>query len=138
MVDEKFPYGMNAVIANFTVESPEVYLEDPKIGIRLAYIGNLLENEIKGDADLNGRIAYQAEEGVFYLRDFEIVGFSINQTDFSQQEILKAAIESIVNNCLDDHPIHRLNQAEFKEKLGKLLLREIRVRGENLILVLGP
>ncbi len=145
VVDEKFPYHKNAVIARFRLESPEVYLSDPNIGVKLAYYGDLLDKEIEGRADFCGQIAYKATEGAFYVSDFDVVDISVDQASFSEPDKLEAALLMMVNNYLlkivndylDGYPVYCLDQTDFKENLGKLLIKGVRVQGNNLVVALG-
>ncbi|HOD52601.1 MAG TPA: DUF1439 domain-containing protein [Candidatus Hydrogenedentes bacterium] len=136
MVDKKFPYDKNAVVARFKLDSPEVYFAGSNIGMKLNYYASLFDKELQGNADFNGRLAYKPEEGAFYLTDFDIVDITINQANFSHEDQLKTAILKVVNNYLDGYPVYRLDEAGFKQKLGKLLLKEVRVEGESLIVVM--
>ncbi|MBN2310460.1 MAG: DUF1439 domain-containing protein [Candidatus Hydrogenedentes bacterium] len=137
MVDAKFPYDKNVVVARFTLRSPEIYLAEPNIGMKLAYSANFLSKKISGTVDFNGQIVYKAEEGAFYLSDFDIVEIAVEQANFSDQAQLKDAIHEVVNNYLDGFPVYRLNPDDFKQNLSKLLLKDVRVHGDDVIVVLG-
>jgi uncharacterized protein DUF1439 len=137
MVDQKFPYDKNAVVARFTLTSPEIYLSDPNIGMKLKYSANLFNKEIAGMVDFNGKITYRPEEAAFYMTDFDIVEITVDQANFSHQDKLKAGILKVVNNYLDGYPVYRLNQDDYKQNLGKVLLKSVRVKGDNVLVDLG-
>lgn len=135
-LNKKFPYDKNAIIARLTLDSAKVYFKNENIGLKLSYYGNFLNKEIKGIVDFNGKIFYNNSKGAFYLHEFEIAEISVNESNFSQQEKLEATVLKIVKNYLDDYPVYRLNQGDFKQNLAKLALKDISVQGENLAILL--
>jgi hypothetical protein len=137
MVDKKFPFDKNVVIARLTLDSPAVYFKDKNIGMKLNYYGNFLNKEIKGGIDFNGKITYRQKQGAFYLTDFNIVTITVSDANFSNEEKLKTTILKITNNYLDDYPVYRLDQTDFKQNIAKLLLRDLKIEGEELVITMG-
>jgi len=135
-LDKKFPYDKNAIIARLTLDSTKVYFKGKNIGFKLSFYGNFLSKEIKGIVDFNGNIFYRHEKGAFYLKDFEIAQIAVNEANFSQKGKLEATVLKIVKNYLDDYPVYRLNQDDFKQNIAKLILKDISVQGENLSILL--
>ena len=137
MVDHKFPFDKNIVIARLTLDSPSVYFKNENIGMKLNYFGNFLNKEVKGVVDFNGQLIYKKDKGAFYLSQFEIVEISINENNYSDMEKLKSSISNITTNYLDDYPVYRLNQKDFKQSLALLFLKEIKVNSSSLIITMG-
>jgi len=137
MLDKKFPIDKNAVIARLTLDSPSVYFKKKNIGMKLHYYGNFLNKEITGCADFNGHLSYKRDKGAFYLTDFNIADIAVNDANFSNKEKLRAVVLKILNNYLDDYPVYRLDQKDFKHNLAKLMLKNLNIVGESLVITLG-
>lgn len=137
LVSKKFPYDRNVLIARLSVQAPEVYFKEKRIGVKLSYYGNFLGEEIKGSADFNGNIIYKSQTGAFYLSDFIISDIAFNEHNFSGKDKLQKLIDSIISNYLNDFPIYRLNRDDFKQNLARLLIKDVFVRNDDVIIVLG-
>lgn len=134
-LDEKFPVDKNVVVARITLSSPEVYLKDPCIGMKMMYVGNLMEKEVQGDLDVNGHLVYR--KGAFYLDDFKIVNFTVNEKEFSSEGKLKKIVMKILKNYMDGYPVYRLKQSDFKQSLAKLLLKDVVIFNDELVVTIG-
>jgi hypothetical protein len=137
LINKKFPIDRNLIIARLTLETPSVYFKQQNIGVKMNYIGNFLTEEIKGSFDVNGRIAYKQDKGAFYLTDINIEEFEVNGLDLANGDKIKNVMQNIANNCLEKYPVYKLNQDKFKQKIAKIFLEELTVKGETLIIKLG-
>ena len=136
-VSKKFPYDKDVRIARFTVQTPEVYFKGKNIGLRAVYSGNLLKKEIRGSVDVNGNIIYRPETGAFYLHDFIISDITVNEKDFLEKVKVQKIIDEIISNNLDGFRIYRLNPHDYKQNLARLYVKDIFVRNDDLVVVLG-
>jgi hypothetical protein len=134
-VNQKFPVSKNVFIASYTLDSPVVYFADKNIGMKLMYRGNLLNMQISGSVDFNGRLVYRQEEQSFFLTDLQIVEIIVNNGSYSADEALKAVLTNIANTYLEKYPVYQLNQE--KQKVAKRLLKDIKVEKEALVLKMG-
>lgn len=137
MLDKKFPYDKNVIIARLTFDSPAVYFAEKNIGLKLNYYGKFLDKEIKGFLDFNGQIAYKQKNGAFYLSNFDIVEIVVDNGDFSNVEKLKTTILKIVEKYLAMFPVYKLDQNDFKKNLASLLIEDVNVKNEQLVITLG-
>lgn len=137
MVDAKFPYDKNVILARLTLESPNIYFVEKNVGMKLNYSGKFIEKEINGTINFNGQIYYKPEKGAFYLNEFNIVEIIVDDANFSQKENLQKTVTQIIDNYLDDYPVYTLKPENFKQKLAKLFLKDVFVRNENLVVVIG-
>jgi hypothetical protein len=135
MIDKKFPDDHNMVFMRIILMDPKIYFKNTNIGINLLYKGNYLEKEIEGKLDFNGHIRYK--KGAFYLDSLEIVEVSMNEKEFSSNGKLNKIILNTLKNYLDNYPVYKLKQSDFKQNLAKLLLQDITVDGDNLKVVVG-
>ena len=136
-VSKKFPYEKDVGIAHFTVQTPEVYFKGKNIGLRAVYSGNPLNKEIRGSVDVNGNIIYRPETGAFYLHDFIISDITVNEKDLLGKVKVQIIIDKIISNYLDGVLMYRLNPHDYKQNLARLYLKDIFVRDDDLIVILG-
>jgi hypothetical protein len=136
-VSKKFPYEKDVGIARFTVQTPEVYFKGKNIGLRAVYFGNLLKKELRGSVDVNGNIIYRPETGAFYLHDFIISDITVNEKDFLEKVKVQKIIDETISNYLDGFRIYRLNPHDYKQNLARLYVKDIFVRNDDLVVVLG-
>ena len=136
-VSKKFPYDKDVGIARFTVQTPEVYFKGKNIGLRAVYFGNLLKKEIRGSVDVNGNVVYKPETGAFYLHDFIISDLTVNEKDLLEKVKVQKIIDKIISNYLDGFFLYRLNPNDYKQNLARLYVKDIFVRNDDLVIVLG-
>lgn len=136
-VFKKFPYDKDVGIARFTVHPPEVYFKGKNIGLKAVYSAHLLEDEIRGFVDVNGHIIYKPETGAFYLHDFVISDFTVNKKDLLEKIKIQKIIDKVISNYLDGFRVYRLNPHDHKQNLARLYVKDIFVRDDNLVVVVG-
>jgi len=134
-IEKKFPYDKNALIARTILTDPEIYFQDSSIGARFKFWANFLEKEVNGKLDLNGNIKY--EKGKFYLTDFNVVNFSIDEKEVSGEKKLVKIIHNLIINYIDKYPVYTLKQSDFKQNLAKMLLKDLTVKGDSLCVTIG-
>ena len=137
LMNKKFPIDGNLLIARLTLDTPNVYFKDQRIGLKMNYSGNFLAEEIKGYMDINGQIMYKQGKGAFFLTDLNIEKFEVNGRNFSNEEKIKTVVQNIANNCLAEYPVYQLNQKNFRQKIAKVFLKELTIKGETLVVRLG-
>ena len=136
-VSKKFPYDKDVGIARLTVQSPEVYFKGKNIGLKAVYYGNLLEKDIEGSVDLNGSIVYTPETGTFYLHDLVLSDVTVNEANLLEKVSLQRIIDEIIRTYLDGFPIYRLDPHDYKQNLARLLVKDVFIRDDDLVIVLG-
>jgi hypothetical protein len=136
-VSKKFPYDKDIGIARLTMEAPEVYFKGKNIGLKAVYFANLLEKEIRGSVDVSGHVIYKPETGSFYLHDFVVSDITINDKDLLEKIKIQKIIDKIISNYLDGYRIYRLNPRDHKQNLARLYVKDIFVRNDDLVVVVG-
>jgi len=136
-ISKKFPYQKDALIARLTMQTPEVYFKGKNIGLRVFYYGNFLAQEIKGFVDVYGNITYEPETGTLYLHDFTIADITANENNLLEKINLQKIIDKVATDYLDGLPVYRLDPHDYKENLARLLVKDIFVRNDDLVIVLG-
>jgi len=136
-VSRKFPYSKDVGIARFTLQDPEVYFKGRNIGLRAVYYGNLLDKEVRGSVDINGNVIYKPETASFYIHDFTIADITVNESNILEKVKYQKIIEKAISSYLEGIRIYRLDPHDSKQNLARSLVKDIFVRGDNLVLVLG-
>jgi hypothetical protein len=137
MVNRKFPYDKNAIMARVTLRSPVIYFAGNSIGMKLEYYGSFLTTEIQGTVNFTGQLSYNPDSGAFYLNDFKIVDIQANDKNFAGVEGLKTLVGNFVNSYLTGYPVYRLDPDDFKQNMAKRFLKDVSVKGENLAVTLS-
>jgi hypothetical protein len=137
LINKKFPIDRNLILARLTLETPDVYFKDQKVGIKMNYKGNFLADKIEGHMDVNGRITYKQKKGAFYLTDIKIEEFEVNGLNLSNEENFKNVVQNVANNCLEEYPVYQLSQKNFRQKIAKIFLKELTINKEALVIRLG-
>ena len=136
-VSKKFPYDKDIGFARFTVQSPEVYFKGKNIGLRAVYFAHLLDKEVRGSLDVNGNVVYKSETGSFYLHDFTVEDITLNEKDLLEKVKIQKIIDKIISNYMDGFRIYRLNPHDHKQNMARSYIKEIFVRNDDLVVVLG-
>jgi hypothetical protein len=138
LLEKKFPIEKDVVLAKLTLHSPKVIFHGGnQIGLRLQYDAGLLGKHAVGEVAFHGPPVYRSEEGAFYLSALTIDELTINDDSLSHKEKLRARISSVLDAVMPHVPLYHLRQQDFKHKLAKLLLKQVRVEGDELILTMG-
>jgi hypothetical protein len=137
LLEQKFPIDKDVLLAKLTLRSPKVYFQGNDLGMRLQYAASLLGKVVAGQVAFHGAPVYRPEEGAFYLSSLTIAEFSVDEHNLSNKEKLREKVSVMLDAVMPHVPLYRLKQEDFKHLLAKLLLKKIRVEGENLILTMG-
>lgn len=143
-IAEQFPYTKKLMggLATLELINPKVTLEEDKILVSADLNANALTFETEGDAKLSGKVHYKPEDKAFYLHDFEVLDLNLDDTDLKGaiKRTLVDGVNVAASEYLEDIPIYSLESAEnqnWKLSLGKKLLKEVKTRKGELVLVLG-
>lgn len=137
IADSIFPYEKNLLLASFKLQSPQIYFQGQYVGMKLQYYGNFLNKEVKGEAVLYGQILYKPSEGAFYVSNFQVADVTIDRPDIVSRERVKEYMTTLAGSYLKEYPVYRLNPNDYKQNLAKMLLKNIGIRGDNIVLNLG-
>jgi hypothetical protein len=136
-INKDFPINEDVVVSSITIDTPLVYFADTNVGLKSKYNGYFLKKDVSGIVDFNGQVTYNEDEGAFYLSNFNLVNFTVNDADLSNQEELRSLIETVINKYLGHYPIYKLDPSKYKEKLAGMLIKDVKVEDDKLILLLG-
>jgi len=138
MVEKKFPIEKSSLVANIKLSSPSVFFQGNCIGLTMQYSAFLLISEVGGNVSFQCRPVYKPENATFYMSDFVLTDITMNSVNsFIGKDKLMGIISGIVNSYFKDYPLYRLNPDDYKQNLAKTMLKDVSVRGDNLILLLS-
>lgn len=137
-VSKKFPFERDAGLGRVTVHDPEVYFIDQKVGLRVLYAAHLLTRQVRGSLDVRGKIVYRNESGTFHLHELTIADLVVNEEKVLEKYNLQKIVGMVVADYLDGFRLYRLDPRDSKQNLARSILKDVFVRDDNLVLVVGP
>ena len=141
-LQQHFPYQKRTMgILQFELNQPDV--EFSPVGGRISItmqttleISAVLRRD--GVLRISGVPSYQSGEGAFYLSSPRIDQFTIEGLAEKYSNMASSAISGVVATLYANKPIYRLDtQSSNKQKITKLVLRDIRITENYLVAVLG-
>jgi hypothetical protein len=142
-LDSKFPISKRyLLVLNLTLADPRVALTEgsDRVGFGITATTNVRvnENDLTGDAYVTSRIRYYPEEGSLRLVDPRVEEFTISLLPPEYEDEVLAAADLATQEILTDYELYRLDQADFKQRIAKLVIRDVVVQGGRLRITLGP
>lgn len=90
-----------------------------------------------GAVDMSGAIDYQPARGEFYLTDPVIETLRIDGVPDRYAEQSRSVIESALVEYYRTRPIYTLEGTDAAKVAGRLLLKDVTVKNEQLVVTLG-
>jgi hypothetical protein len=142
-LDAKFPISKRYLLVfNLTLADPRVALSEgsDRVGFGITAKTNVRVNrkDLTGEAYVTSRIRYYPEEGSLRLVDPRVEEFLISLLPEEYEDEVLAAADLAAAEVLTDYELYRLDQADFKQRLAKLVIRDVVVRNGRLRIMLGP
>lgn len=138
---EHLPYKKKALaILEFEFDQPEVELSATSERISVSMQITLdIAGRTKRDGQIivSGSPSYRVGEGAFYLTNPRIDEFSFEGLSSKYSGMASKAVTGIVRTLYADKPLYELNTGYSKQRITKLVLRELSVTDTHLIAVLG-
>lgn len=137
-VNVKFPIDKNMILARVTMANPKVYFANENIGFICEYAGQALSKSVNITVDVQGKLVYNKDKGEFYLQNFEVIAYNVNSSaNFEMNSEIRDGIVNILNNYMDKYPVYTLSKKDMKQRAAKRILKDIRVDGDNLLVMLS-
>ncbi len=138
MTEKKFPIEKDSRLANIRLFSPQVFFMNDSIAMTMKYSASLLISEVGGTVSFKCKPVYRPENTSFYMSGFELTNITMNNiSSFIGKDQLMSLISMIVNGLFGDTPLYQLNPYDYKQNMAKMLLKSVRVKGDNLVLQLS-
>jgi hypothetical protein len=141
-LDARFPISEQYLIVfRLTLADPEVVLREgsDRIGLGVSAHTNVRVNEedLTGKAHITTKIRYDPGKGSLLLVHPDVEEFTISLLPEEYGDEVMLAANLSARKFLNNYEIYKLNQADFKQRLVKLVLREVVVHNGVLRITLG-
>ncbi|HQP29916.1 MAG TPA: DUF1439 domain-containing protein [Deltaproteobacteria bacterium] len=137
MVEKKFPIEKQASPAKIKLFAPKVFFQGNSMGLDLQYRASVLFGEIGGSIAFTCKPVYRPETACFYMSDFVMTRFTVNNVVSLENDTITGLISTIMNSAFKDHPLYKLNQDDYKQNLAQMMLKQVSVRGDDLVLLMA-
>jgi hypothetical protein len=142
-LDRKFPIRKKyLMVLELTLADPEVALREgsDRVGFDVAAFTNVIVNaeDLEGTASVSSTIRYDRKEGALLLVDPRVEDLTISLLEEKYQDGVKEVANIAADEYLDDYEIYKLDQSDFKQKIAKLIIKDVVVEDGLLKITLGP
>lgn len=132
---EKKKYFVTVILSN-----PDVNLADGnnEIGV-FSHVKVIAPGGIQGTGKVSivGSLRYDADKGVFFFNDPEIVNIEVDDVPEKYLPNIKNIAQSVAGKVLATRPVYKLNDDNLKHKLAKSVLQSIKVEKSKLLVELS-
>ena len=90
-----------------------------------------------GEVEIAGKPRYEPDRGAFFLDGARVVDSRFPGLGQSQARTVSELASGLLAESLRKEPIYVLDDADARQALARLVLREVRVRDGKLLLVVG-
>jgi len=141
-LDAKFPISKTHLgLLTITYSNPRVILEEGsdrlQVGADAEAVLAMNARRAKGSARISGTLEYARESGEFLLKDARVESLNIDGLPGAHAEKAREIASAAVKQFLERKPVYKLDQADMKQSLAKLLLKGVKVRNKALVVSMG-
>ena len=142
-LDKRFPITKQyLMLLELTLADPIVELREgsDRVGFGVSAATNVRVDgeDLTGRAHMTAAIRYVPERGSLFLVDPSLEQLDISLLPDKYKNAVTQAASLATQEFLDDYEIYKLEQSDFKQRLAKLILRDIVVEDGLLRITLGP
>lgn len=139
-IDAMLPIKKETFIVVVTVDQAQVLLLENTDKVALhskLFVNSVAGINAQGQLALEGRVAYEAEQGAFYLKEANITELQIDKVPADFMPQLKQLAQSGLTQALSKKPIYVLKEDDMRHKLIKASLKSIEITQQKLKATLG-
>lgn len=141
-LDSKFPISKTVpLLFTITCSNPKVDLEEGSDRLHLGADAEALltvnGRKLKGSACISGSLEYARESGEFLFKDARVEALNIGGLPDLYALKVQEAASAAAKHYLDRKPVYKLDPADLKQSLAKLLLKGVNVRNKTLVVSMG-
>lgn len=137
VLDKKFPYKKDLVVAKIMAYDPHVHIKGHTIYVDVSFSGGILSKSVEGTLKVAGYIHYKQETKAFYLKDFAIIKLNLSKGEGKQKNRVVSALNKFLPAYLHSFPVYKLNSKKYKQNLARMLLKNIKASEQSLIITLA-
>lgn len=139
-ISRALPIEKNKLLFTIVVSSIDVELKEGS-----DRVGLIADMEIKtphlstgkGQAYIDGKLAYNKADGSFYFHESEVKQISFENVPDKYQEVVRSIFQRAIRRRLAKTPVYQLKQNTTKHQIARTLLKSVKVIDQKLILELG-
>jgi hypothetical protein len=139
-IDQQFPMELKGALAKVELRHPAVFLDKDtqRIGLRADMkIAPPIGRKFSGQMEFDAGVEYLPERGEFFLVDSRVRHFQLDDVPEMYQDMVRGLANEILKRYLEELPIYKLDENDFKESLAKLVLKSVVVKEGKLVLDMG-
>jgi Protein of unknown function (DUF1439) len=127
-------------LARLQVDQARLLLvpKDNSLGVSLPVKVHVLGRSWSGLVAFTARPVYERSTGTIYLTDFALREIQVSGLPADLGKLAAQAVTAILNESVRRYDVYRLDRSKFGEMLGRLVLKDIRVREDAVVFHLGP
>jgi len=140
----RFPISQtHYVVLDIDLQQPRLALREDSdrialgidIGLNLR-VGRQRE-PLVGSIDLETGLRYMASEGQFFLDQPVVTGFDLGGIPETWNQRAREVLTAAAGATLTTRPVYTLKSEDRRQAAAKMVLRDVRVKGRDLIVTLG-
>lgn len=139
-IEKQFPITRKGALAKVELHHPAVFLDKntQRIGLRVDMkIAPPLGKKFSGQMEFDADVEYRPEQGEFFLVDSRVRHFQLDDVPKIYQDMVSSLANETLKRYLEELPIYKLDENDFKESLAKLVLKSVVVKEGKLVLDVG-
>jgi len=129
------------MVFELTLADPEVGLTEgsDRIGFGLSAITNVRVDgeDVTGRAEMTAGLRYDSAKGALFLADPRVEALKLSMLPEKYENDVLAAANLAAKEFLKEHEIYSLDQADFKQAMAKLVLKDVVVSDGVLKMIFG-
>jgi hypothetical protein len=142
-LDKAFPISQTyLMVFDLTLSDPEVSLTEgsDRIGFGLSAKTNVRVDgeDVTGRAHMTTGIEYDPKRGALLLADPRVEALKLSMLPEKYEDEVLAAANIAAKKFLREYEVYRLDEADFKQALAKMVLKDVVVRDGVLKMIFGP
>jgi hypothetical protein len=139
-ITEKFPVKYNLLVLTAELHDPEVRLANgsDRIGLAMNVTAKAAGKTETGSAVADGTLRYEPENGTLYLDDATLRELHIEGLSENTNKQARPVLSSLLRASLSRIPIYRPKSGDFRQELGKRVVKSVAVRDGKLVVDIGP
>lgn len=137
VLDKKFPYKKSTILAKVELTNPVVTIKNDKIFTNVSFNGSALNKVVRGQVSVSGRVAYKQKKKAFYLKDFEIINVTVENVKESKKDKVVGVVKTITSGYFASFPVYKLKKKNYKQNIARMLLKDVKTEGNNLVVKLA-
>jgi hypothetical protein len=141
-LDKAFPITETyLMVFKLTLADPEVELTDgsERIGFGLSARTNVRVDgeDVTGRAKMTAGIKYDPDRGALFLADPRVERLDLTMLPEKYEDEVLLTANLAARRFLKEYEVYRLDQADFKQAVAKMVLKDVVVRDGVLKMIFG-